>query len=210
MLVDDSPIWIRLLHAGGQMRVEPATVAPTDRSALHTPVDGERFRSALSCFASGVAVVTSVDGAGPCGATTTALCSVSDRPPSLLVCLNSSSRTLSGITETGGFVINVLRADREGLGRHFAGKAPDKFADVTWRRSGRFGAPVLAGDVVAHAECAVRQITALADHYIVVGLVLDAWTGGESPLLYYRREFGQFGQFGVSGDPGPADHGGVR
>jgi len=48
------------------------------RAATATPVDPGQFRRALAQFASGVTVVTTVDGNGrPLGLTVSAFCSVS-------------------------------------------------------------------------------------------------------------------------------------
>ena len=52
-------------------------------------VSSEEFRAALSRFASGVTVVTSVDGEGRRhGITVSAFCSVSLEPPLVLVCID--------------------------------------------------------------------------------------------------------------------------
>jgi flavin reductase (DIM6/NTAB) family NADH-FMN oxidoreductase RutF len=156
------------------------------------PIDRDQFRNVLASFASGVAIVSSSDDRGICGATTTALCSVSDTPPSLLVCMARTSRTLEGINASGGFVVNILSAGREALVERFARSGGTKFANVNWQPSPSFGAPVLVDDIVAHAECAVLRVLEYADHVVVVGLILDSSIGVGSPLLYYRRAFGRW------------------
>ena len=58
---------------------------------MPTPVTKDAFRNAMSVLASAVNVVTTDGPAGRAGFTATAVCSVSDEPPSLLVCLNRSA-----------------------------------------------------------------------------------------------------------------------
>src|SRR4051812_48625790 len=75
----------------------------------------------MAAFPSGVVVVTATDEQGtPRGLTAISFCSVSLEPPLCLVCVSSHSRTLPVIEQSGGFVVNVLRADQEPLAERFA------------------------------------------------------------------------------------------
>ena len=51
-------------------------------------VDKQSFRDAMSTLAAAVNVVTTDGPGGRAGFTATAVCSVCDEPPTLLVCLN--------------------------------------------------------------------------------------------------------------------------
>ncbi len=57
------------------------------------PIESRRgkFRNAMARLGAAANVITSNGPAGRCGITATAVCSVSDTPPTLLVCLNRSS-----------------------------------------------------------------------------------------------------------------------
>ncbi len=55
------------------------------------PVTRDEFRDAMARLGAAVNVVTSAGPAGRGGFTASAVCSVTDDPPSLLVCLNRSS-----------------------------------------------------------------------------------------------------------------------
>jgi flavin reductase (NADH) len=73
------------------------------------------FRSLMSEFPTGVAVVTSLDHDGePRGMTCSALCSVTGTPPTLLVCLCRESPTLNAVIRCGRFAVNFLRVARAG------------------------------------------------------------------------------------------------
>lgn len=51
------------------------------------------FKNAMSFLSSAVNVVTTMGDAGRHGFTASAVCSVTDTPPTLLVCMNKSSRS---------------------------------------------------------------------------------------------------------------------
>ncbi|KOR07023.1 flavin reductase, partial [Burkholderia cenocepacia] len=61
----------------------PARVEPTDAQ--------KAFRQAMAHLGAAVNVITTAGPHGRCGITASAVCSVTDAPPTLLVCLNRSS-----------------------------------------------------------------------------------------------------------------------
>ena len=67
---------------------------------VHT-CDQAQFREAMSRLGAAVHVVTTAGPGGKTGATATAVCSVSDAPPTLLVCINRSSQTNPVVVENG-------------------------------------------------------------------------------------------------------------
>jgi flavin reductase len=66
------------------------------------------FREAMSRLGAAVHIITTAGGAGKAGATATAVCSVTDSPPTLLVCLNRRSQTNPVVLENGVFCVNTL------------------------------------------------------------------------------------------------------
>ena len=84
--------------------------------------DGSAFREAMSRVAGAVHVVATGGKAGLGGATATAVTSVSDSPPSLLVCLNQASATLEKIRRNGAFSVNVLSGLQKDVAQVFAGQ----------------------------------------------------------------------------------------
>lgn len=158
------------------------------------PVDDATFREVMSAFPSGVAVVTAADTDGsPRGLTTRSFVSVSADPPLLLVSIDRTSRTLPAIRETGAFVVNFLAAGREALSALFASKADDKFERVRWLPSPiAKGAPILAEDAVAYAECLVSQEIEAGDHWLILASVEGGQVLGGRPLMYYRRSYAEW------------------
>jgi flavin reductase (DIM6/NTAB) family NADH-FMN oxidoreductase RutF len=152
----------------------------------------EEFFSIMSAFPTGVAIVTTLDERGaPRGLTTNAVCSVSAEPPLLLVCVDTSSRTLTALRHSKRFVVNFMSDGRAELCARFASKADDKFDGVHWA-PGLGGMPLLAEDGLAYAECSTEEELEAGDHVILIGLI----QGGRPPepetvpILYYRRSYG--------------------
>lgn len=149
-------------------------------------VDEETFREAMGAICTPVAVVTAMDGERPHGTTVSAFCSLSMRPPLVLVALDRGSDLLTLVRRSGRFGVNVLEQDQRTLARGFARKGTDKFADVRWRAAD--GLPRLDGAGLWLA-CAVEELLEGGDHVIVTGMVHAAEHDAREPLLYQRRDF---------------------
>ncbi|MER7839434.1 flavin reductase family protein [Streptomyces sp. NPDC096040] len=163
---------------------EEARALPSSGSA--DTVAPEAFREAMTRFASSVTVVTAYDGAVPVGCTATAVFSLTDRPPALLVSLATGSTTLGNIRAAGRFAVNVLPWRLRGLAERFAVlPSAQRFEGVP--HTARFGAPLLDGAVAAMA-CRVTQYVPLADHTLVIGEVVHAETDQDGqPLVHFAR-----------------------
>lgn len=149
-------------------------------------IDEAHFRLAMAQFASGVTVVTCRDQGNPLGMTVASFCSLSLRPPLVLVCIEKTAKTHDPILSAGSFGVNVLRSDQEDLSRRFSSRTPDRFVDIALR--GELGPPLFEQALVA-IVCELRDHFPGGDHSIFVGEVVDAfWTEGE-PLLYYRSGY---------------------
>src|SRR5205809_5270909 len=97
-------------------------------------------------------VITSAGSAGKAGTTATAVCSVTDAPPTLLMCLNRRSQTNPIVQGNGVFCVNTLGHDGAGIADLFAGRTgivgTDRFGSGEWTVLAT-GSPVLACAVVA-------------------------------------------------------------
>src|SRR4249919_3577869 len=80
------------------------------------------FREAMSRLGAAVHVVTTAGPGGKTGFTATAVCSVSDAPPTLLVCLNRGATSMPILRGNGVFCVNTLRAGDELIADTFAGR----------------------------------------------------------------------------------------
>lgn len=152
------------------------------------------FVDAMSKIASTVHVVTTDGPHGRAGMTVTAMTSVSadTSPPTLLVCLNRSSKAYPVICKNGVFCVNTLRDNQSNISDTFAGKSRtgdgDKFSSIDWVPA-RSGSPRLVNSVTTF-DCRVSQVQSVGTHQVVFGEVLDVLIARDaSPLLYVGREY---------------------
>src|SRR5207253_5127235 len=92
-------------------------------------VEPAAFRDAMSRLGAAVHVITTAGPGGKTGATATAVCSVSDAPPTLLMCLNRRSQTNPVVVENGVFCVNTLGDGGAETDDIFAGRTGDQCTD---------------------------------------------------------------------------------
>ena len=150
------------------------------------------FRDAMSRLGAAVHVVTTAGPGGKTGFTATAVCSVSDAPPTLLVCLNRRNHSGPILRDNQVFCVNTLGAECETLADIFAGRTgavrEARFDNGAWTTL-KTGAPVLASGVVAF-DCRVVEIKAVASHNVIFGAVVDIRLGpAAAALVYHERSY---------------------
>lgn len=168
------------------------TAQGTSVLSIQDDTAGAAFRDAMSYVASAVCLVTTDGEAGRRGVTVTAVCSVSDDPPTLLVCLNHANAANALFGDNGVFAVNVLAERNEGVARAFAGEGKldvnERFARGRWRTL-RTGAPVLEDALVAF-DCRLEDSRVVATHRVLMGRVVavsEPMAG--SSLLYRARRY---------------------
>jgi flavin reductase (DIM6/NTAB) family NADH-FMN oxidoreductase RutF len=156
-------------------------------------VTPEEFRAALGRFSSGVTVVTVETPTGDVhGMTASSFCSVSLRPPLVLVCVDHLAETYLHVQERGRFGVSILKEDQEALSEFFAD--PERNPDAARRLDIRYsqmksGMPVVA-NTLANLDCTVVQAHAAGDHTIFVAEVKEVSVTEGLPLLYFRGRYG--------------------
>jgi 3-hydroxy-9,10-secoandrosta-1,3,5(10)-triene-9,17-dione monooxygenase reductase component len=150
--------------------------------------DTTEFKDAMSRFASGVTVVSGMDGGDPVGFTCQSFISLSAEPPFVAVAPARTSTTWPRIARAGSFCVNVLSDRQEELGRTFAVSGGDKFVGVRWTPAPATGAPLIDGSL-AWVDCEVELVHDAGDHELIIGKVLDLGSAEGLPLLYFRRNF---------------------
>jgi len=152
--------------------------------------DEASFRTVLGHFATGVTVITAMDGDEPVGMAANSFTSVSLDPPLVLFCAAKSSSTWPRIQAAKQFTVNILSEHQEHLSRAFATKGADRFREIGWR-PGVGGAPVL-GDVLAYIDCQIEAEHEAGDHVVVIGRVLDLGVAADAgPLLFHKGGYGR-------------------
>jgi flavin reductase len=150
------------------------------------------FREAMSRLGAAVHVVSTACAAGKTGFTATAVCSVSDQPATLLVCLNRRSNSAPLVAQNGVFCVNTLGAGEEKLADLFAGRSGvqlhERFSSGEWTTL-KTGSPVLVSAVVAF-DCRTIEIKAVASHNVIFGTVEAVRLGPSGPaLVYHERSY---------------------
>jgi len=164
---------------------------------MTTTISPENFRKASGLWATGVSIVTTVDGDGrPFGLTMNSVTSLSLDPPLYLVNLDNGSDTLNALLVSRAFSINVLADDQQALSNRFAKKGGDKFNDVSFT-AGATGAPRLTGSLMT-IDCRISAIHPGGDHQIVVGEVIEIVTTdpetNTKPLLFFCGRYAGLGE----------------
>ncbi len=153
-------------------------------------VDKAIYRNGMSRLGTSVSVVTTMWGGKRFGFTASAVCSVSDSPATLLVCLNRASSSFPAFDAAPHFCVNTLMPGQEEISDIFGGKIPaqDRFAHGHWQE-GRTGVPVLANASVSF-ECELTNMVDEATHRVLFGRVIDIRENPEpGTLLYYMRQY---------------------
>lgn len=165
-----------------------------------TLVDQQTYRDAMARFGAAVSVITTAPPAaqassGPdhwAGFTASAVCSVTDEPPTLLVCMNRGSSLNEVFKRNGILCVNTLHGAQQALSPLFAGLTPasmaERFAAARWQVL-HTGAPAL-DDAVVCFDCRIVQTTEMGTHSVFFCEVA-AIHMGQSPegLIYFGRSY---------------------
>ena len=151
-------------------------------------LDLGEFRRALSCFATGVAVATTLDDKGESvGMTISSFSSVSLEPPLVLWSIAHNAHGYDAFINAEYFAVNVLAKHQEQLSDLFATRGVDKFDGLDCR-AGQHGSPILP-DYAACFECRTEHVYEGGDHKIIVGRVLEFDERESEPLIRYRSDY---------------------
>jgi len=169
---------------------------------MTTTQSRQDFRQALSLLSAAVNVVSTDGPHGRFGLTASAVCSVTDSPPTVLVCINRNSSIHEAVLGNRSLCVNILPGHLEGLARQFAGMTDvppaERFAGNHWR-SGARGLPVLE-DALASLEGSVVDIKEVGSHSVLFVEIehIHVRNEGES-LTYFGRNFHRLGRAATVG-----------
>lgn len=157
---------------------QPPVVAPN-------PAD---YRKALSCFGTGVTVVSTRWQDNDWGMTCNSFASVSLDPRLVLWSIRKAATSLTAFTESGGFTVSVLSQTQESVAMQFAsGDMATRFqgVDVLRQDSER----LRLTQAVAWFDCSLHQLVDAGDHHIVIGQVQDFGWHDDAALGFWRSQF---------------------
>src|SRR5438552_16485845 len=84
-------------------------------------ISADTFRKVMGHFATGVTVVTALEGERPWGITVNALSSVSLEPPLVMVALDRRRKITPTVRAAGRYAVNVMGEDQQAIADCFAG-----------------------------------------------------------------------------------------
>lgn len=151
-----------------------------------------QFRNAMASLAAAVNVITTDGPRGRCGITASAVCSVTDTPPTMLVCINQSSYVHDVLHGNRNVCINVLGAQGQDPARVFAGMAgctmEERFERCAWH-AGRLDVPLL-DDAIATLEGRIVESKTVGSHSVIFVQIEHIDMRGEGDgLVYFGRQF---------------------
>lgn len=150
------------------------------------------FRNSMASMAAAVNVITTNGKSGRCGITATAVCSITDTPPTILVCINRNSEMNAVFKENGHLCVNVLSADHLEVAQHFAGMTGvemcNRFDLHDWQE-GLHTLPVL-NDALASLQGRISQMSEVGTHtlFFVELDGINVRNDGDG-LTYFNRAF---------------------
>lgn len=154
-------------------------------------IDSAQFKSAMSLLGAAVNIITTDGDAGRHGMTASAVCSVSDDPASLLVCVNRSSRMNAAIAQNGQLCVNVLTGGHEELSSLFANRhltMNERFECANWDVLAG-GVPALAG-ALCNFACSIASVAEMGTHSVFFCHVNELLiSDGADGLIYFGRNY---------------------
>lgn len=157
-------------------------------------IEATDYRNAMSLLSGAVNVVTTAGTSGRHGFTASAVCSVTDTPPTLLVCINKASRSHAHFMENKIVSVNVLGAHQQPISAVFSSgmSSAERFKYGNWTEL-KTGAPVLE-DALVSFDCAIEQFQEVGTHTILICRIvaMQHCEHGQG-LVYFKRGYHQVG-----------------
>jgi flavin reductase len=148
------------------------------------------YRNAMARLGSAVTIVTTDGPGGRAGFAATAVCSVSDNPPTLLVCLNRGSSAYAAVSTNKTVCVNVLAGEHEALSMLFGGKTPvdERFAAASWSVTDT--GSLRLDNALASFDCRISSVVDGGTHDVLFCTVEDIRTREDGQgLIYFDRGY---------------------
>lgn len=162
-------------------------------SCVASAVSLADFRDGMARLPGAVTVITTDGPEGAAGFTASAVCSVTDTPPTVLVCMNRSSYAHRFFANNGVLCVNVLSAAQQDTSALFANRdvpMDERFTRTAWR-AGATGAPLLEGALV-QLDGRITATHEVGTHSVfIVELAQIRTAQDEAPaaLAYFNRRY---------------------
>lgn len=167
------------------------------------------FREAMAHLPAAVNILTTDGPNGRCGITVSAVCSVTDAPPTVLVCVNRGSAMHDVFQANGRVCVNVLGGEQQDLALHFAGATKVSMAErFTWDIWDHTQEVPVLKDALVTATGTITHTVPMGTHSVLFAAIdrIRTRADGQS-LVYFDRAFHRLGRGGRgpgSAEPDPA------
>lgn len=149
------------------------------------------YRNLMRHQAGAVTLITVGKPGNRTGLTATAVVSLTDSPPTLIVCVNRNASAHNPIQAERCFGVNLLATDHDELAKRFSTKAIEgeaRFEEKDWTTLVT-GAPILRS-ALACLDCELVEEHGFATHSVFVGRVRAGQGRDEAePMIYFRGGF---------------------
>lgn len=150
----------------------------------------DALKKGMRNLASGVCVLTGLSKSGERVAmTASSVTSVSDDPPSLLVCINKNAKLDSVLNDTVAFSVNVLSKEQEDISNLCARPAEgeSRFSVGNWVID-EIGGLSYLDDALSVFFCEKKQVVPYGTHNIYIGDIHKVHFGRGGPdILVYAK-----------------------
>src|SRR5512144_963694 len=180
-----------MIRPGVARNVTRVTI-PEPTPAVQAP-DVATFRRVAGRFATGVCVLTAVDGGFDHAMTANAFTTVSLEPMLVLACVETEARFHDAAVAAGEWAVSILDVDSRPVSDWLASRGRPLVGQldrIPFHRGPLTGAALIESSL-GWLECRTTAIHPGGDHSIVVAEVISLETGppDADPLLYYRSAY---------------------
>lgn len=148
------------------------------------------FKDGMAALSAAVNIITTMVDGEPAGFTATAVTSVTDTPPTLLVCLNQSSSVFAAFDKAEYLCVNTLAASQETVSGLFASKLSqmERFESVEWNQF-ITGSPTLESSSTVF-DCRISSRVTVGTHDVFFCEILGIGHSEQaSNLVYFNRKY---------------------
>jgi flavin reductase (DIM6/NTAB) family NADH-FMN oxidoreductase RutF len=172
--------------------------APEPSPSVPTPApDLAAFRRVAGRFATGVCVLTAVDGGFDHAMTANAFTTVSLDPMLVLACVETEARFHDAVISAGEWAVSILDAESRRVSDWLASRGRPLVGQldrIPFHRGPVTGAALIEGSL-GWLECRTTAVHPGGDHSILVAEVVSLEVGPAhaQPLLYFRSAYHKLG-----------------
>jgi len=153
-------------------------------------LDSKIFRQAWGNFATGVALVTTIEQDGTVhGMTANGVASISLDPMLVMVCVGHKAKTYPIIKESGRYGINILSEYQEPIGSFYASSESETTHEPNTRFHFTESGTAFLDGALSSMDCNVVRHYDEGDHTIFIGEVESIEVKSGSPLIFFNGKW---------------------